>query len=105
VRAAVEALGRNDGTAVGRLMGESHVSLRDDYEVSTPEIDDLVSRLCATPGVLGARLTGAGFGGCVVALIVAGVELEGGWTLRAVDGVRRVEPLTNRAVRSPDDDR
>ena len=78
MRAAVEALGRNDGAAVGRLMGESHVSLRDDYEVSTPEIDDLVSRLCATPGVLGARLTGAGFGGCVVALIVAGVELEGG---------------------------
>jgi len=105
VRAAVEALGRDDGAAVGRLMGESHASLRDDYEVSTPEVDDLVSRLCATPGVLGARLTGAGFGGCVVALTVAGVELEGGWALRAVDGVRRVEPLTNRAVRSPDDDR
>jgi mevalonate kinase len=85
------------------LMGESHASLRDDYEVSTPTIDDLVYRLCATPGVLGARLTGAGFGGCVIALTEVGVELEGGWALRAVDGVQTVEPLANRAVRSPDD--
>ena len=81
VRAAVEALECNDGAAVGRLMGESHASLRDDYEVSTPTIDDLVSRLAAKPGVLGARLTGAGFGGCVVALTEAGVALEGGWAV------------------------
>ena len=105
VRAAVEALQHNDGAALGQLMGESHASLRDDYEVSTPAIDDLVRRLSTTPGVLGARLTGAGFGGCVVALTAAGVELEGGWALRAVDGVRRVELLDNRAVRSHDDDR
>ena len=105
VRAAVEALQRDDGAAVGRLMGESHASLRDDYEVSTPAIDDLVTHLAATPGVLGARLTGAGFGGCVVALTEAGVELGGGWVLRAVDGVGRVEALADGAVRSPDDDR
>ena len=49
-------------------MVASHESLRDDFEVSTPELDALVARLTATPGVLGARLTGAGFGGCVVAL-------------------------------------
>jgi galactokinase len=45
--------------------------LRDDYEVSTPALEATVERLCATPGVHGARLTGAGFGGCVVALVPA----------------------------------
>jgi len=63
VVAAADALARGDGATVGRLMGESHASLRDDYEVSTPAVDKLVARLSATHGVLGARLTGAGFGG------------------------------------------
>ncbi len=53
-------------------MAASHASLRDDYEVSTPTLDALVERLSATPGVHGARLTGAGFGGCVVALTEPG---------------------------------
>jgi galactokinase len=105
VRAAVEALQRNDGAAVGRLMGASHASLRDDYEVSTPAIDDLVTHLAATPGVLGARLTGAGFGGCVIVLTEVSVELDGGWVVQAVDGARRVEGFADGAVRSPDDDR
>lgn len=52
----------------GRLMNASHASLRDDYEVSTPELDTLVALLQAQPGVYGARLTGAGFGGACVAL-------------------------------------
>ena len=57
----------------GELMNASHDSLRDDYEVSIPELDRLVAALRATSGVLGARLTGAGFGGACVALCRAGV--------------------------------
>jgi len=57
-----------DVDTVGRLMNESHASLRDDFEVSTPELDLLVDLLLAA-GAVGARLTGAGFGGCVVALV------------------------------------
>jgi galactokinase len=56
----------------GALMNASHDSLRDDYEVSIPELDQLVAALRAAPGVLGARLTGAGFGGATVALCRAG---------------------------------
>jgi galactokinase len=52
----------------GRLMNASHASLRDDYAVSTPELDRLVALLQAQEGVHGARLTGAGFGGACVAL-------------------------------------
>jgi galactokinase len=68
VRRFAAALRAGDLAACGRLMGESHASLRDDFEVSTPGLDDLVHTLLATPGVFGARLTGAGFGGSVVAL-------------------------------------
>ncbi|HBB31804.1 MAG TPA: galactokinase [Cyanobacteria bacterium UBA8803] len=56
----------------GELMNASHASLRDDYEVSLSALDILVAMLQATPGVWGARLTGAGFGGACVALVVAG---------------------------------
>ena len=55
-------------TAFGRLMNESHASLRDDYEVSIPALDTLCAMLRSEPGVHGARLTGAGFGGACVAL-------------------------------------
>jgi len=65
------ALRRVDVETVGRLMTQSHASLRDDYEVSGPELDALVASALDTPGVFGARLTGAGFGGCVVALLAA----------------------------------
>jgi galactokinase len=68
---AVEALRAGDGEGLGELMRASHASLRDDYEVSTPELDALVESLEAS-GALGARLTGAGFGGCVVALAQRG---------------------------------
>jgi galactokinase len=57
-----------DAVAFGQLMNASHASLRDDYEVSTPELDALVALLQAQTGVYGARLTGAGFGGACVAL-------------------------------------
>lgn len=56
----------------GELMNASHTSLRDDYEVSVPALDRLVDILQNTPGVFGARLTGAGFGGACVALVEAG---------------------------------
>jgi galactokinase len=65
------ALRRGDVERFGRLMADSHASLRDDYEVSGPELDTLVSIASDTPDVLGARLTGAGFGGCAVALVSA----------------------------------
>jgi galactokinase len=65
---AVEALRKHDFETLGRLMYASHQSLRDDYEVSTPELDAFVE-LAAQYGALGARLTGAGFGGCAIALI------------------------------------
>jgi galactokinase len=68
VDAVVEAFADHDLRHVGELMAESHASMRDDYEISTPQIDQLVEDLAATPGVYGARLTGGGFGGCAVAL-------------------------------------
>jgi galactokinase len=68
-------------------MVESHASLRDDYEVSTPTLDALVDSLVTTDGVHGARLTGAGFGGCVVALTEPGV-LAVGWTVTASRGAQ-----------------
>lgn len=64
----VLALRAGDIDALGRLLLASHVSLRDDYEVSTPELDFLVETLVEN-GAIGARLTGAGFGGCVIALV------------------------------------
>jgi galactokinase len=78
VDALVEALVSHDGATIGEIMAASHASLRDDFEVSTPGLDALVADLVATPGVLGARLTGAGFGGCVVALNEPGTALPHG---------------------------
>jgi galactokinase len=66
---AVEALRASDVRRVGGLMYESHASLRDDFEVSTAELDLLVELASRTEGVIGARLTGAGFGGCTVNLV------------------------------------
>ena len=70
----------------GLMMDESHTSLRDDYEVSTPELDRWVETLRSIPGVYGARLTGAGFGGCVVALAERGAVRDMGWIVRPVGG-------------------
>lgn len=71
VHATVAALQRGDLETVGVLMKEGHLSLRDDYEVSAPELDLLVETAWAVPGCYGARLTGAGFGGCTIALAQA----------------------------------
>jgi galactokinase len=70
VLASVDALKAGDLTTFGRLMNESHVSLRDDYEVSVPQLDVMVTAALALPGVLGSRMTGAGFGGCTVSLVL-----------------------------------
>jgi galactokinase len=68
VREARDAMRRHDSVALGRLFAASHASMRDDYEVSRPEIDRLVASASEQPGVFGARLTGGGFGGCIILL-------------------------------------
>ncbi|XP_062979297.1 galactokinase [Elgaria multicarinata webbii] len=70
---AAEALQTRDYKRFGQLMVESHNSLRDDYEVSCPELDELVSAALEIPGVYGSRMTGGGFGGCTVTLLESGV--------------------------------
>lgn len=66
---AVEALKNNDVKLFGELMNASHVSLRDDYQVSCDEIDVLVEEAWKVPGVIGSRITGGGFGGCTVSIV------------------------------------
>jgi galactokinase len=109
VRAAVDALERDDLAALGELFAASHASLRDDYEVSTPTLDRLVEAALES-GALGARLTGGGFGGSVVALaerdgadavLRATLERAGaqGWIVRSADGAtrRRTDSRPDRA--------
>ena len=91
VRDFVTAIGKGDVVVAGALMTESHHSLRDNQEVTTPALDSLVERLVATRAVHGARLTGGGWGGCVVALTDPGV-LDEGWAVRPSGGAT-VEPL------------
>ena len=72
---SVHALEAGDYQRFGRLMNDSHRSMRDDYEISVPEIDTLVELAQAVPGCYGSRMTGGGFGGCTVSLVeVAAVE-------------------------------
>ena len=66
---AVEALKNNDISRFGELMNASHVSLRDDYEVTGTELDTLVEEAWKIDGVIGSRMTGAGFGGCTVSIV------------------------------------
>lgn len=66
---AVEALKKNDVKLFGELMNASHVSLRDDYEVTGIELDTLVEEAWKVDGVIGSRMTGAGFGGCTVSIV------------------------------------
>jgi galactokinase len=76
VEASIEALAASDLAAVGRAWAASHASLRDDFEVVSPELDALVEIALATPGVVAARMTGAGFGGCTVNLVERGAVGE-----------------------------
>ena len=66
---AVKALENNNLVLFGKLMNESHISLRDDYEVTGIELDTLVSLAWECDGVVGSRMTGAGFGGCTVSIV------------------------------------
>ncbi len=89
------ALRQEDMRQAGLLMNESHRSLSVDYEVSLPELDALVRWLQGAPGVLGARMTGAGFGGCAVAMTRPGaltgmLDHRRHWVVRAADGARLV---------------
>jgi galactokinase len=91
VRSFAEALESGDVAGAGALMRESHTSLADRFEVSTGPLDQLVDHLESMPGVLGARMTGAGFGGCVVALARPGAVDTAGlggsaWSVTPVDG-------------------
>jgi galactokinase len=96
VLAFAEALRSADWRAAGALMFESHRSLATDFEVSTPGLDALVDSL-RVDGAYGARLTGAGFGGCVVALVAAGAgsalaaRFERAWVVRAAGGATVTE--------------
>ena len=69
---SVEALKRGDLAAFGKLMNASHASMRDGFEITTPDIDTLVEIQQNMPGCFGARMTGGGFGGCTVALVQDG---------------------------------
>ena len=93
VRRFASALEHADLGEAGRLMTASHRSLAQDFEASTPALDGLVEHLLSLPGVFGARLTGAGFGGCVVALTEPGAVDTGtlrapAWRVRPSGGAR-----------------
>ncbi len=90
VRDFAAALAGGDFTLAGDLMRASHESLSRDFGVSTPLMDSVVTDLCATPGVYGARMTGGGFGGCVVALCEPATAVEG-WRVTPVGAARRLD--------------
>lgn len=90
VRAAVALLGDSDVIGFGALVDASHASLRDDFEVSLPVVDRLVERLRGQEGVVGVRMVGGGFGGCVLVVHDASIEIDAGaapsWHVRPSDG-------------------
>ena len=92
VRAFAGALESGDLATAGQIMTDGHASLRDDYATSVPIMDAAVEDLLATPGVLGARMTGGGFGGCVVALCRPGTAVDG-WRVTPVSGAGPVPSL------------
>ena len=71
-----KALQENNASMMGRTLLESHENLRDFYEVSCEELDLMVDLAMSVPGVIGARMTGAGFGGCAIALVEKGTETQ-----------------------------
>lgn len=83
VSAFATALSVGEFSLAGEIMQESHKSLAENFSVSVPEMDQAVAQLAATPGVYGARMTGGGFGGCVVALCEPNAQVEG-WVVEPV---------------------
>ena len=94
VLAAVEAMRRGDLPALGKLLDASHASLRDDYEVSVPDVDRLVEIAREEEAVYGARMTGGGFGGSIVVLARDGAGRQAGERI-----VRRYREATGQAGR------
>ena len=90
VRRFAAALGRGDAASAGALMSASHRSLADDFGTSTPAMDAAVDEICRRPGVFGARMTGGGFGGCIVALCEPGAVPDA-WLVRPVAGAHVVD--------------
>lgn len=96
VFAAVDAVRAGDVASLGAILIESHVSLRDDFEVSSEALDAAVENAIGHPGCRGARLVGAGFAGCVLAVVEAGAEhevaalFEDAYVVTAVDGAGSV---------------
>jgi galactokinase len=91
VKNAVRALERSDMEELGRLLDASHASLRDDFEVSTPAVEDAVAR-CKRAGALGARIMGGGFGGSVLALLPGAADAPiGAVDVRPGPGARVTE--------------
>jgi galactokinase len=74
---------------VGKLMIESHHSLDHDFQTSTPQMNNAVESAIAEPGVFGARMTGGGFGGCIVILADATAKVDG-WQVRAVNAASQI---------------
>jgi galactokinase len=98
VHELVAAVAADDLAAIGTVLDASHRSLSEDYESSTPVVDHLCAELRAVPGVLGVRITGGGWGGCVVALTRPGAVVGRGWTVRPSTGARIVDgPTPDRA--------
>jgi galactokinase len=93
VREFAKALAAGDSRAAGRLMYESHESLRRDFETSTTLMDAAVETYAKVPGVHGVRMTGGGFGGCIVVLADDDAEVDG-MRVRATDGATLTTPLS-----------
>jgi galactokinase len=79
-----------DLKSAGQLMIESHNSLDGDFETSTPQMNSAVAAAIAQPGVFGARMTGGGFGGCIVILADITAKVDG-WQVRAVNAASQIE--------------
>jgi galactokinase len=102
VAAAAEALEAGDPARLGHLVSAGHASLRDDFEVSTPELDRLVDVAESTPGTLGARLTGAGFGGCTLSIVEPTATDELIDRLSSLDAFTGAAPIRAFEVRASD---
>jgi galactokinase len=92
VRRATVALALQDMTTFGLLMNESHQSLRDNFEVSTAQMDEAVHYAQQTPGVFGARMTGGGFGGCIVIVADATTNVQ------SLKGAMLVKPVSGAEI-------